>query len=100
MGNLEKRIDALEAKTAPADELTIIRRFVRPGNLDGEVNRLRDDDGNQWTRQTGESEQELIDRASLEVKRSPWGAASLTADDGEVCRADRRRACDQSLKYT
>ena len=88
MLNLEKRIAALEAKTAPADDLTIIRRFVSPGHLDAEIIRLRDDEGTLWTRQTGESEQELIDRASLEVKRSPWGIASLTADDVDVCRAD------------
>jgi hypothetical protein len=88
MQNIERRIAALEAKTAPADDLTIIRRFVSPGRLNGEITRLRDDDGNHWTRQTGETEQELIDRASLAVKRSPWGVASLTADDSEVCRAD------------
>lgn len=88
MQNLEKRIAALEATTAPADEITIIRKFVIPGHLDAEIYRLRDDDGKLWTRQTGESEQELIDRATLEVKRTPWGVASLTADDGKVCRAD------------
>lgn len=88
MLNLEKRIAALEATTTPADEIAIIRRFVSPGQPDAEIYRLRDDDGKLWTRQTGETEQELIDRASKEVKRSPWGAASLTADDAEVCHAD------------
>ena len=88
MQNIERRIAALEATTAPADEITIIRKFVSPGHLDAEIFRLRDDDGKLWMRQTGESEQELIDRASKEVKRTPWGVASLTADDAEVCHAE------------
>lgn len=88
MQKLEKRIAALEATSAPADDLTIIRRFVSPGHLDAEIHRLRDDDGKLWTRQPGETEQELIDRASLEVKRTAWGVASLTADDAEVPHAE------------
>lgn len=84
MLNLEKRIAALEATSAPADEMTIIRRFVIPGRLDAEIHRLRGDDGEEWTRQLGETEQELIDRASLEVKRNSYGVACLTADSGEV----------------
>ena len=87
MPSLEKRIAALETTSAPADDMTIIRRFVRPGHLDAEIHRLRDDDGKEWTRQPGETEQELIDRASLEVKRTPWGIASLTADGAEVLHA-------------
>lgn len=87
MQNLEKRIAALEATTVPADEITIIRRFVSPGQPDAEITCLRDDDGKLWTRQPGESEQELIDRATLEVNRTAWGAASLTADCMELCRA-------------
>lgn len=81
MLNFEKRIAALEATSAPADDLTIIRRFVSPGYLDEEITRLRDDDGRIWARQPGETEQELIDRASLDVKRNPWGVAILTMDD-------------------
>ena len=88
MHSLEKRIAALERTNAPADEITIIRRFVSPGRLDAEIHRLRDNDGNLWTRQTGETEQELIDRASLEVKRTPWGVASLTADTAKVPHAE------------
>lgn len=84
MQNLEKRIAALEATSAPADEITIIRRFFSPGRLDAEIHRLRDDDGNLWTRQPDETEQGLIDRANLEVKRTPWGVASLTAEDAKV----------------
>ena len=88
MQRLEKRIAALEATSAPADEMTIIRRFVSPGHLDAEILCLRDDDCKAWTRQPGETEQALIDRASLEVKRTPWGIASLTADDAEVPHAE------------
>ena len=87
MLNLEKRITALEATSAPADDLTIIRKLVRHGHLDAEIYRLRDDDDGVWTRQPGETEQELIDRATLEVKRNPWGVASLTADGAEVPHA-------------
>ena len=88
MLNLEKRIAALEATTMLSNDMTIIRRFVRPGHLDVEIHRLRGDDGEEWTRQPGEIEQALIDRASLEVKRTPWGIASLTADDVEVPHAE------------
>jgi len=88
MLNLEKRIAALEATSAPVDDMTIIRRFVIPGHLDAEIHRLRDDDGKAWMRQPGETCQELIDRASLEVKRNSWGVACLTADAGEVPHAE------------
>ena len=88
MQNLEKRIAAMEAKSGPVDNMTIIRSFVSPGHLDAEIHRLRDDDGKAWMRRPGETEQELIDRASLEVKRTPWGIASLTADDVEVPHAE------------
>ena len=81
MLSLERRIAALETTTAPADEITLIRRFVSPGRPKTEITRLRDDEGKAWTRQTGETEQQLIDRATLEVKRTPWGVAHLTADD-------------------
>ena len=88
MQNLEKRIAALEAKSGPVDNMTIIRSFVSPGHLDAEIHRLRDDDGKAWMRRPGETEQQLFDRASLEVKRTPWGIASLTADDVEVLHAE------------
>ena len=34
MHNIEGRIAALEATNMPADEMTIIRRFVSPGGAD------------------------------------------------------------------
>ena len=87
MQNLEKRITALEVTSAPTDVMTIIRRLVRPGHLDAEICRLRDDGNGLWERKPGETERELIDRASLEVKRNPFGIACLTADAGEVPHA-------------
>ena len=84
MPSLEKRIAALETTSAPADDMTIIRRFVSPGHLDVEIHRLRGDDGKEWTRQPGETEQQLIDRVSLEVKRNLWGVSCLTADAAKV----------------
>lgn len=81
MQNLEKRIAALEVANPPADDMTIILRLVSPGQLDAEIYRLRADDGELWTRHPGETEQDLIDRASLEVKRNPWGFARLITND-------------------
>jgi len=78
MQNLEKRITALELVNPPTDDLTIIRRYVRPGRLDDEIYRLTDGDGNAWTRQPGETEGALIDRASKEVKRNVRGIGSLS----------------------
>jgi hypothetical protein len=78
MPSLEPRIAALE-KASPAPEgMVIIRRFVSPGHLDAPILCLRSDTGEEWTRQPGETEQELIDRASREVKRNQWGVASLS----------------------
>ena len=88
MQSLEKRIAALETTSALADDMTIIRRFVSPGHLDAEIHRLRGDDGEEWTRQPGETEQELIDRASLEVKRDSRGVSFLTAEAEEVPYAE------------
>ena len=78
MPSLEPRIAALE-KASPATEgLVLIRRFVSPGRLTEEIQRLQSDTGEQWTRQPGETEQELIDRASREATRNQWGVASLS----------------------
>jgi hypothetical protein len=52
---------------------------VTPGHLDDEVTRIRDDMHRFWTRMPGESEQELIDRATREVSRNANGFGSLYA---------------------
>ena len=70
----------------PADQFTIIRRMVSPGQLDAEIYALRGDDGNFWARQLGATEQELVDRASIEVKRSQWGVARLITASADECR--------------
>ena len=88
MQNLEKRIAVLEATGKPTDDTTIIRKIVSHGHIDAEISRLCDYDGNQWERSPGETEQELIDRATLEVKRNFWGVACMTADAGMVPHAE------------
>ena len=52
-------------------------RFVAPGRLDAEIDGLHTNEGQQWARLPGESEQGLIDRATREVERNQWGAALL-----------------------
>lgn len=84
MHPLEKRIAALESVNPPSEEMTIIIKAMSPVGLNSQIHRLRDDDGKLWTRLPGETEQALIDRASLEAKRSPWGVARLISDDAEV----------------
>lgn len=81
MPSLETRIAALEVETSPAEPLTIIRRFVSPGLALRELYVLRDNKGNEWLRQPGETEQSLIDQASLECVRNQWGVALLSAAD-------------------
>lgn len=90
MKTLDRRIAALEQANPPADELTIIRRIVSPGHLDAEIHSLHDDAGTRWTRQPGETEQALINRATREVERNQWGNALLlsTVDDRERCHVD------------
>ncbi len=77
MISLEKRIAVLEQGSPPADEMTIIRRIVSPGHTSEEINCLRDNNGRLWARQTVETEGELIERATLEVKRTALGVARL-----------------------
>ena len=81
MQRLEKRVSTLEGKKKTNDAFTLIRRIVSPGQVNAEIYRLRDDDGRLWTRQTGETEPEFVDRAALEVKRNPLGIARLLALD-------------------
>lgn len=81
MQSLEKRIAVLERTEQRPEGITIIRRFVSPGDLHPAIVGLRTNEGETWERQPGESEQELIDRATREAKRSPWGVAVLTAEN-------------------
>lgn len=77
MPRLETRIAALEMESLPAELLTIIRRFVSPGHLLPELQRIRDNNGNEWQRLPGETEQGLIERACLECERNAVGVALL-----------------------
>ena len=81
MQTLEKRVAALEQASPGTNDITIIRRFVDPGHLDAEIHSLRAADGELWTRQPGEAEQELIDRATVAVTRNGSGFAILTMAD-------------------
>ena len=81
MQSLERRIAELE-KAGAANEgpTTIIIRSIACGELDAEIYQLHDSKGSQqWQRQSGEAEQEFIDRASREVKRNERGIALLMA---------------------
>ena len=77
MPSLETRIAALEVETLPTEPLTIIRRFVSPGQPLPELQGIQDNKGNEWLRLPGETEQGLIDRVSLECERNAVGIALL-----------------------
>ena len=98
MASLETRITALET-ASPTDDLTIIRHFVSPGLLDDEIFCLCDDHGNQWTRQPNETEQELKDRATAEVKRNAWGVAILTMKDAVKLEGNQPGATVSTRKF-
>lgn len=77
MQNLEKRVTQME-RTAQKEETTIIVRFVEPSKLGGEVTGLESHGGGQsWSRTTGESEADFIQRASKEAQRNKGFAALL-----------------------
>ena len=86
MQSLERRIAELEkANSTGEGPMTIIIRFMTPGNLEVEIQELHDSKGGQqWTRQLSEAEQTFIDRASREVKRDGPGCALLMAG-GDSC---------------
>ena len=79
MPSLERRIAELEKAGSIGEGVTtIIVRFMSPENLDGEIQELQDSEGLQQSkRQPGETEQALIDRATLEVKRNGAGCTML-----------------------
>jgi hypothetical protein len=69
MQSLEKRVVELE-RTAQREEATIIIRFDEPGNMGAEVMGLEAyGEGHSWSRATGESEADFIQRATSEAKR-------------------------------
>lgn len=77
MNTLDRRISALE-QASPADRIdAIIHRVIVPGDLDAEAQTARGIDGGDWTRQSGETEDDLIDRALREIPRQSGGVARL-----------------------
>lgn len=76
VGN-EKRLAALESAQPPSEGMTIIRRMVAPGHLDAEINHIRDDHGNEWTRLAGETEAAFTDRAASETPPNARGNKAL-----------------------
>ncbi len=86
MQSLEKRLIELE-RTAHQEELTLVIRFVSPGNMDTEVTDLKDHRGAQsWSRAVGENEADFIQRASKEVQRLN-GVATLIQTNKEDLNA-------------
>lgn len=79
MPSLETRIAALEVATTPAEPMTIIRRFVSPGQALTELQGLKDNKGNEWQRLPGETEQAFVERVKAEAWRNEWGVMVLEA---------------------
>ena len=81
MQSLERRIAELEKAGLTNDGVTtIVVRWMTCGELDAEIYQLHDSKGSQqWQRQSGETEQEFIDRASREAKRNGPGCNLLIA---------------------
>lgn len=88
MQNLEKRVAALETIEAPAEELTIVRRFVWPGHLEAEIDHIRDAAGQEWTRLPGESETTFTERAASETQPNKSGVKGLIASNRELLHAN------------
>ena len=95
MPSLEKRIAELE-KSAVKDEsptIVIIRSLMPDDGPREEIQELHDRMGRQhWIRQPGESEQELIDRASHEATSNGVTCALLMDGDCFEARADAERS--------
>ena len=77
MQSLDKRVAALEKKTATKEKITIIRRIVWVGQQGAEIEQLRDEQENSWSREQSESEQDFIERVKSEAFRNEWGVMVL-----------------------
>jgi len=86
MATLERRIADLEqSSSAGGGPLTIIIRGMAPGELKEEIQALHDwKNGQRWGRQHGETERDLIDRASREVTRKDAGCCALLIADNWI----------------
>lgn len=80
MQKLENRIDALERQTATSNDLTVFIKFVSPGPngpIEDQPIAYVGGVGERWDRLPGETLGELKARARREVKRGPFGVATL-----------------------
>lgn len=78
---IERRVSALEKQATPDNKIkTVTWTVVDPGRLDAEMVYVRADSGETWHRLPGETEDELLERAAVEVTRDAQGCARLIAD--------------------
>jgi len=83
MQSLEKRIAELEKANSSSDGIkTIIVRFLSPGDCADDLQALHDStSGQHWIREPSESEQDFIDRATLQMRRKGPGCVLLLQGD-------------------
>ena len=77
MQSLDKRVATLEKMTAPKEKITIIRRIVWVGQQGAEIEQLRDEQDNSWSREQSESEQDFVERVKSEAFSNEWGVMVL-----------------------
>jgi hypothetical protein len=77
MNGLKKRIADLELMQPQLDPITIIIRFLAPGNLCSPFNRLSLHGGPAWVRESSESEIDFENRVLLEVRSNQSSANNL-----------------------
>lgn len=76
---LERRVAALERAEFSSYGMVLLVKFMAPGRLAEEISHLDGDTGESWDRLPGESQEALIDRATSEARRSPFGVVLLFA---------------------
>jgi hypothetical protein len=76
---INARLDEIEQqiKQHQAEPLTIVIRFVRPGHLEDEIMQLQDQQGSKWCRESGENEDQFIERAQSQARRNQHSVATL-----------------------
>ena len=78
---VRRRLEALERDPgAGGEDLTIVVRYVRPGEPEGEALTLRSLDGAKIDRVDDESEAEFVARAAALVRGGGAGVVVLLAD--------------------
>lgn len=78
--DVRRRVEALERAGGAPEELgTLLVRFVRPGEPEGEVSRLCTKGGASFEREFTESEAAFIERAARSVRGDSAGPVLLFA---------------------